>query len=664
MKFVCPGANHRHVRRAARVVVVCLACCHGMAQAAVAQTPALAAELSALPLDALLDMEVTGASKFAQRASDSAASVTVIGAAEIRAFGYRTLADVLRSVRGLNVSNDHSYSYLGVRGFATPGDYNTRVLLLIDGNRVNDPVYSQAYIGAEFPLDVELIERVEFIPGQGSSLYGANALYGVINVITRQRSGDGGQASVQLGSGQSREVHADLNRDLAGGARWEMAVSRQLSQGEPAAAPGLDGRARATDYERRSSLYLRADQGPLAVTLTHADRLKGSPATLDLALDPRNFNRDSHWLLDATLKRSLFDQGELTARAFAGRYRFEGQYVYDDPEVPVNRDQSTGRWWGLEARLLTTRWQHHKTLVGVEFERASRLSQKNHDAGEAGAIYLDDARSRQRAALYAEDRYEMDASWTLTAGARYDAGDAGLRRLSPRVALNYRPRDDLVLKLIHGTAYRQPNVYEAYYVVDSPAGYKANPALRSETVRGSELAAEWRPDATSRLAGSVYVNRARHLLTLDYDPADDRYMFRNARPVRAQGLELEYDRVWQGGARLRGNLTFQRTDDGEDLDIARYTPRRMAKLMAMLPLSDDWLLANVWQAVASRGAAAGYGTLAATLSRYFGHHGTTLSLSVCNLLDKDYDDPGADLLRQPTIRQLGRSWRLRLEMAF
>ena len=129
---------------------------------------------------------VYGASKYEQKVTEAPSSVSIITADEIKKYGYRTLADVLRSVRGFYVSDDRNYSYLGIRGFGRAGDYNTRLLLLVDGQRINDNVFDAASISTAFPIDLDLIERVEVIRGPSSSLYGTSAFLGVINVITKR----------------------------------------------------------------------------------------------------------------------------------------------------------------------------------------------------------------------------------------------------------------------------------------------------------------------------------------------------------------------------------------------------------------------------------------------------------------------------------------------
>lgn len=129
---------------------------------------------------------VYGASKHEQKVTEAPSAVTLVTAEEIKQQGHRTLADVLNGVPGFYVTGDRGFNYVGVRGFNRPGDYGGRILLTVDGQRVNDPIFDASPSGLDFPLDVDLIERVEVIRGPGSSLYGNNALFGVINVITRR----------------------------------------------------------------------------------------------------------------------------------------------------------------------------------------------------------------------------------------------------------------------------------------------------------------------------------------------------------------------------------------------------------------------------------------------------------------------------------------------
>lgn len=130
--------------------------------------------------------QVFGASERLQPVTEAPASVSFITAEEIARYGYRTLADILRGVRGMYVTDDRNFSLIGTRGFGKPGNYNSRILLLVNGHRVNDNVFGQAEIGAEFGFDPATFERVEVIRGPASSLYGDSAFFAVVNVITKR----------------------------------------------------------------------------------------------------------------------------------------------------------------------------------------------------------------------------------------------------------------------------------------------------------------------------------------------------------------------------------------------------------------------------------------------------------------------------------------------
>ena len=139
-----------------------------------------------MSLESLMDVTVVGASRYEQKSSEAPTYASVVTAEDIRRNGYRNLADLLRTLPGVFITNDRNYSTSGIRGFLPAGDYNSRVLLLVDGHRINNSIYDQAMIGNDFPVDIDLVERVEVVRGPSSSLYGSNAFFGVINVITKR----------------------------------------------------------------------------------------------------------------------------------------------------------------------------------------------------------------------------------------------------------------------------------------------------------------------------------------------------------------------------------------------------------------------------------------------------------------------------------------------
>jgi outer membrane receptor protein involved in Fe transport len=124
-----------------------------------------AKQATEMSLEDLANVEVYSASKRLQSASDAPASVTVVTADDIQRHGYRTLTDILEAVRGFYVTYDRDYSFVGVRGFGRLGDWNSRILVLIDGHRINDNVLGNAMLGSEFLVDVDMIERVEIVRG-------------------------------------------------------------------------------------------------------------------------------------------------------------------------------------------------------------------------------------------------------------------------------------------------------------------------------------------------------------------------------------------------------------------------------------------------------------------------------------------------------------------
>src|SRR3954466_4512929 len=201
-----------------------------------AARPALAQQaLPDLSLEELMRIDsgrVFGASERIQPVTEAPSSVSFITAEEIERYGYRTLADILRGVRGLYVSDDRNFSLLGARGFAKPGDYNSRILLLVNGHRVNDNVFGQAEIGAEFGIDPAVFERVEIIRGPASSIYGDSAFFAVVNVITRDGASlNGASVVVSAGTLGTRLVRTSVGRRLDNGLDLAVSATAERSGG-------------------------------------------------------------------------------------------------------------------------------------------------------------------------------------------------------------------------------------------------------------------------------------------------------------------------------------------------------------------------------------------------------------------------------------------------
>lgn len=209
-----------------------------------AEEPAAPANLTKLSIEQLLNVEVYSASKFVQKTTEAPASVSIVTAADIRHYGYRTLADILGSVRGLFVTYDRNYQYVGARGFNRPGDYNSRILLLVDGYRINDTLYDTATIGTEFFLDVDLIDRVEVVRGPGSSIYGSDAFFGVVNVITKRgKDFSGAEVSGEVASFGTGKARMTYGRQHENGIETLVSASYSDSKGQDLFYPGFNAPA-------------------------------------------------------------------------------------------------------------------------------------------------------------------------------------------------------------------------------------------------------------------------------------------------------------------------------------------------------------------------------------------------------------------------------------
>jgi len=649
--------------------------------ATLAFPPAAAAarhDLTELSLEELLKVEVVSASKYAQTGAEAPSAVTVISREDIRRFGWRTLSDVLAAQRGFHAIYDRTYRYLGVRGFAPPGDYNNRILFLVDGMRVNDNIYDSVMAGEVFPLDLDLVERIEIVRGPGASMYGGNALFGVVNLILRNgASFDGVELAADAGSRNTGRLRASAGK-RHGDVEWLVSASGLDSKGGQYefadVAPGTKSPDGA-DAERQQRLLARLRVGEWQGTLLHSQREKHVPTASygTIPNDPAHRESDGFTLGELGASHRFGEHNALDVRLSGGQYRYDSVLPYDysasggAPRM-FNRDKQIGEWWGAEARLISTAWAGQKWVVGFAYTGNTRQYQRNAD--DDGTVYLDVNTTSHRSGIYVQDEIALGAATDLTLGLRHDVAEDSRRFTSPRLALVHQLTPANTVKLLYGSAYRSPNAYERDYVF---AGLYGNPDLGAERMDTLEGVWESRVGEGTRFTGSLYRYRVRDPIALDQATLVNV----NATDVWGNGVELEFERRWQSGAVLRASYSGQfLTQDGLRPDNA---PASLVQVDAGLPLgSDGWYAALELRGVAARKAASntadigGYGVANFTLSWRPRGASWDLSASVYNLFDKRYDDPApvdpyftvtTGIVRE-RFAQDGRTFRLKAVARF
>src|SRR5712671_639466 len=163
-----------------------------------AQTSRSVPDVTAMSMEDLMNMQVTSVSKRTQKVADAAAAIFVITQEDIRRSGATSIPEALRLVPGLQVARiDQNKWAIGSRGFN--GRFDNKLLVLIDGRSVYTPLFSGVYWNVQDVL-LEDIDRIEVIRGPGATLWGANAVNGVINIISKKAK-DTQSAIVTAGAG-------------------------------------------------------------------------------------------------------------------------------------------------------------------------------------------------------------------------------------------------------------------------------------------------------------------------------------------------------------------------------------------------------------------------------------------------------------------------------
>ncbi|QIL19776.1 TonB-dependent vitamin B12 receptor [Thermomonas sp. HDW16] len=590
-----------------------------------------------------LDNVVVTATRTAITADAALAAVEVIDRKEIEQSTARSLPELLRGRAGVTLVNQGGLGKLST--LFLRGTESDHTLFLVDGIRVGSATSGLTSL-QDLPL--EQIERIEIVRGPRSSLYGADAIGGVIQVFTRRgQGGEGvrGRARIGAGSNGYREASAGVDlRGTRGGVGID--IGHQSTDGINAcrgigapqyAGCGMDNPDPDRDGYRNNNASLRADfkAGDAWQFDAHALRARGH----------NEYDGDPAW--------GLPDNSDLLQQVIGGSVRFDAsEALVLRLTLGRNRDDSDNYLGASFAnRFLTTR--DSATVQGDITLAAGQLLSLGYDWLRDRADVQDpfspfDAARGNRAA-FAQYQGKFGAH-DLQASLRRDDNDQFGGKTTGGIAWGFGFADGWRITASHATAFKAPSFNELYYP------YYGNPALRPEAARNSELSLRQERDSWQWQL-NAYRNDIDDLIV--YDTAI--FAANNIETTRIRGIELVAS-TQVGGWDIRGQLgTLDARNLSTGINHGKRLPRRPQR-SARIDLDRDLgdfgvgisgiAEAARWDDVANTLRVGGYGTIDARASWRFAAD-WTLQASLVNAFDKGYETSAY-------YNQPGREWGLSL----
>ena len=494
------------------------------------------------------------------------ATVHVVTAEEIVAFGTYTLWDALRSIPGLDVVSSRSaQAAVSIRGLNKIT--NNRTLILIDGRRARDG-YSESVNWDGLPVPTEEIERIEVVEGPASALYGANAVNGVINIVTKSPQQIDG-SHVSAGAGQRGARSASF---LHGGSTER--VSYKLA---------FEGREfnRFEDGDLKASEALKAHFGASFVP-DDQTRLElsagGSDIETDISLGGLGTTFEDG---ERRFVHAEADKGNTSLRLSWTRGSTLLEQFAASSEASIDYGTSTVV---LQRNLSLT--SHSSLVVGADFRR---------DDIDSDIV----AATHNQWSLFFENQWKISEPMTLWSSARLDRHPHAGFVVSPRVSAVYVPSVDHVVRVTGATAFRNPSLIENHVLLEGsfdlvelgiPApliaplrffefAVEGNAQLNPERVLFLEAAhgASFGKLRTHASAFYYELNEATDVL-LTYPEPDSSVVralasFRNLGTTRARGFETQVDWAPRERVSLFANYSYQRLRGTLDSQVAgRGTP--------------------------------------------------------------------------------------------
>lgn len=509
---------------------------------------------------------VVGAAKREQSLGSVASAVTVVSADRIRRFGYRTVGEAVAGVAGAYlVDNRLSYS-IGIRGLQIPGDFNNRLLVLIDGASVNEGWGAFAGLGFDALVGIDDISRIEVIRGPVSSVYGTNAFFGIINIVTRGASEQPrawARAAYNTIAGPTTSAGfavGGVHEQVRGSVHFMDRVGETLSLGIP------DGGRLEADASRAFIAGLVGAYGGSFVQVRASRWNRESPfAPYDVnpLFDPYQ-QFDTHVLAEGGHTRELSERFTLAARAYANIYDFSDTSPAYDPATPPDNTplDTTGsaRTIGSEIRGRAQLTDKVGVTAGTEVAYARTRSTAFYQGFEDDKIIVPS--NFVIAGVYTEAEAQVTKRLGFTGGVRLDhynelvgAAPQARSRVSPRAALFLAEPNAYGLKLLYAEGFRNPSAYEGKF--DDGSDFKANPDIGAETIRSLEavLWAKPRAGLSTRLSGWYW--DARDIVEQAPAPDDPALLqFQNITRYVSAGVEAEASLRTSSGWYAFGGLAY------------------------------------------------------------------------------------------------------------
>ncbi|MEX2301721.1 MAG: TonB-dependent receptor [Bryobacterales bacterium] len=457
----------RHCAAAAMLLVVA-------AEVGVAQ-PAGQHDLTEMSLEDLLSIEVTSVARREQKLSQSASAIYVITQEDIRRSGVTTLPDALRLAPGVQVMQmDGGKWGVSIRGFN--GRFANKLLVMIDGRSIYSPIFAGVYWEANDVL-LEDVDRIEVIRGPGATMWGSNAVNGVINIITKHTSETQG-VRVTAGGGNQEGGFGSARLGGAAGSKFHYRFYSKYNSRSGLLLPSGE---RANDNLRKSQGGFRLDWQPSERddVMLSGDAYEGGNGeryVLTLRVPPYQ---------QETAYRDSFSGTNLLAR-WTHRHSERAQTQFQIYFDRVNRDSLLDRNTSFSLGDAEVQYQHdlssHRLMFGVGY-RVSR----DYTPAEWAGTFDPQRRTLQRVNTFVQDEITLlPGKLFLTLGSKFENNTYVDWRAQPSISLLANVTDRSTVWLSAAHAEKSPSRVERDLIVDIFAAPGPQGSLLVGQVRGSE----------------------------------------------------------------------------------------------------------------------------------------------------------------------------------